>query len=112
MADREAQKNDAFRAVGRYVVEFSRLVFNMRFAMERRLANEDPTVPALALGELFAGQIADSFFAICQHVGDLDEAETKVAICLKNDVRDEIKRRNDFAHGDWWIGLGPARTAL
>jgi hypothetical protein len=101
----EAMRDDAYRAVGRYVVEFSRLVFHMRYTIERQLAgDQDIVIPQLALGELSANQIADSFFGICAYLADLDDAETKVASRLKADVRATINRRNDFAHGDWWIG--------
>jgi hypothetical protein len=101
----DAEKDDAYRAVGRYVVEFSRLVFHMRFQIERQLAT-DPVVAALALGEAQANQITEAFFAICQHVAELDKGEVEIATRLKKEVRDEIARRNDFAHGDWWIGFG------
>jgi hypothetical protein len=103
----DAERDDAYRAVGRYVVEFSRLVFHMRFQIEGQLSGEgDSLIARLALGETPANQITEAFFAICEHAADLDLAELKVAVHLKKGVRDEIKRRNDFAHGDWWIGFG------
>jgi hypothetical protein len=103
----DSERDDAYRAVGRYVVEFSRLIFHMRFSIERCLAGERDIVPVrLTLGEAFAGQINDSFFAVCNYLADLDDEEARVSRCLKSGVQDEIKRRNDMAHGDWWIGFG------
>jgi hypothetical protein len=100
-----AESDDFYRAVGRYVVEFSRLVFHMRYGVERRLtAGGDPTVASLALGEVFANQITETFFATCEHVADLNDAERRVGVRLRKEVRDEISRRNDFAHGDWSVG--------
>jgi hypothetical protein len=103
----DKERDDAHRAVGRYVVEFSRLIFHMRFAVERCLAGEkDIVIARLALGEAAANQVNDSFFAICSYMADLDDDEVRVSRHLKKQVREEIKRRNDFAHGDWWIGFG------
>lgn len=100
-----AREEDAYRAVGRYVVEFSRLVFHMRRGIERQLASdEDRLIAAMAVGEAFANQITEAFFGICEHVADLNEEEKRVGVRLRKEVRDEIKRRNDFTHGDWAIG--------
>ena len=30
----------------------------------------------------------------------------RIAVCLRNEVVRENKRRTDLAHGDWWIGFG------
>lgn len=105
----DAETNDAYRAIGRWFVEFSRLIFHMRHALERRLAgDQDIMVPILVLGEAPARQIADSFFGVCAYLADFDEAEAKVATRLKNMVVKEIQQRNNFAHGDWWVGPNPA----
>lgn len=82
-------------------------MFHMRLCMEDRLGkSDDPMLAKLALGELTADPLSSAFFGMCLHAAHLDENEEKVAIRLKKEVRDEINRRNDFAHGDWWIGFG------
>lgn len=99
----EAERG-AHRAVGRYVVEFSRLIAFMRVGMERHLAVDgDRMAPALALGAASADQITNSFFSICEYVGEFNAEEKKVAGRLRKETLDEIKRRNDFAHGDWLV---------
>jgi hypothetical protein len=104
-ADAGAREDDAYRAVGRYVVGFSRLVAYMRAGMEYHLAvDEDRMAAALALGESTAHQIANAFFSVCEHIKELDEEEEKIAGRLRKGVLEEIKRRNDFAHGDWVLG--------
>jgi hypothetical protein len=103
-ARKQRQKDDAYRAVGRYVVEFSRLIFQMRTAMEIRLGTEPPMLGILAFGEATAAQVANACFAMCETAADLDDDEQKVADWLRKAVRKEIETRNDFAHGDWWIG--------
>jgi hypothetical protein len=39
----QEQIDNAYRALGRYVVEFSQMIYNMREMMVRRLAS-DPTI--------------------------------------------------------------------
>jgi hypothetical protein len=73
--------------------------------MERHLEIDGSrAVAALALGAAQAEQITQAFFAVCEYVAELDRDEQKVAIRLRVEVLDEIKRRNDFAHGDWLLG--------
>jgi hypothetical protein len=99
----------AHRAIGHYVDSFSMLIKDMREGIEHALGNEmpesDPMVPRLALGEAYAAQIANAYFSICERVTELDDEEQQVAIRLKNEVTDTIKNRNDFAHGDWDLGV-------
>jgi hypothetical protein len=72
--------------------------------MERYLAvDDDQMVPALALGAASADQITNSFFSVCEHVMEMDAEEKKIAGRLRKETLDEIKRRNDFAHGDWMV---------
>lgn len=105
MTATDEERDDTYRAVGRWVVEFSRLIFIMRLRVIRYVTPEgDQTGAMLALGEATARQIADAFFAICVHSTPLTADEAKVAKRLKRDVVDQISRRNDFTHGDWWVG--------
>jgi hypothetical protein len=93
--------DETHRAIGRYVVAFSYLIYEMREAIQYRLRGDDRVSAQLAMGEAFASQITNAFFAICEHVTDLDDEERQVAIRLKKEVSDAIKDRNDIAHGDW-----------
>jgi hypothetical protein len=103
----QAEKDDAYRAIGRWFVEFSRMFFHMRIAIERRLAkDDDPVIAQVALGYATADQLTTAFFRICEIGTDLDKEEKQICARLRQEVRDETKRRNDFAHGDWWIGFG------
>jgi hypothetical protein len=100
------QEAEAHRCVGRYLVEFSVLVADMRTFIEDRLAGDDPMLARLALGTAFADPITESFFAICDRITDLDEEEQGVSVRLRTRVKDAIKDRNDFAHGDWKVDMG------
>lgn len=97
-----AADDNAYRAIGRWVVEFSQLVFWMRSLMIQRLSKpSEYGLLELAFGEATAGQIAASFFALCKTIGNLDESETAVSNKLRDTVGRAVTRRNDFAHGDW-----------
>lgn len=96
------------RAIGRYVVEFSQLVFVMRAMLARRLTaggpGEPTTIADLVLGQHTATQLADAFFAVCLADGRLDENEKKIGRALRARViREANENRNDLAHGDWWV---------
>lgn len=106
-AEYQRQTDDAFRAVGRYVVEFSQLTSRMRRLVAWRLTigRDNPMLAELVLGDAMASQIADAFFGLCAYVGHFDEPEERIATNLRNTVKRAIEKRNDIAHGDWWIGL-------
>lgn len=67
-------------------------------------ADDDTAIVSLALGEAPAYNITSSFFAICSHVAELDIEEERIGSKLEEAVMAELTRRNDFAHGDWYIG--------
>lgn len=102
----QAQRDDAYRAIGRYTVQFSVLVANMRQILVGHLAGEGGTsegVMNFSLASLTAQPLADAFFGVCRAVSDFDAGEHKIEARLRKQVRDEITRRNDIAHGDWLI---------
>lgn len=106
-AEHDRQANDAYRAVGHYVVEFSRLVREMRRVMVWRVARDggdQESLVELLLGEAMPSGIANAFFGMCRLMGDLDAQELRVESALRKAVRTAIETRNDFAHGDWFVG--------
>lgn len=100
-------EDEAHRAIGHYIAEFSMLIRDMREGIEYALhgkLGEGDEVARLALGEATAQQIANAYFAICEHrVPSLDDEEVEVMKRLRKRVGDTIKDRNDFAHGDWYF---------
>jgi hypothetical protein len=108
--------DDTYRALGRYVVEFSRLIFYMRWLIAAEIAGvEDETSHErveIVLGDATAGPITSAFFALCALEKDWDDEERRIAERLENSVLAEITRRNDYAHGDWWINWGASASNL
>src|SRR5271156_1702111 len=78
--DLGSQPDDAYRAIGRYVVEFSNLIGIMRgsliYEITRDSGDRETRVTELAqlvLGEQTAGPIAEAFFAMCRSATELDD---------------------------------------
>jgi hypothetical protein len=105
----ETERDEAYRAIGRYFVEFSALVMMMRQAMLFRIARgaenwaEKYELTQTALGEQTAQPAADAFFAACRKLGNLDQDELEIEKALRLKVDAEIRRRNLIAHGDWFV---------
>ena len=100
------QANEAYCAIGRYFVVFSRLVAHMRGLMSQRLvikSDDKVELAELAFATATAQQVADSFFAMCRYDGDLSESEKGVCGLLCRAVEEQVEWRNKFAHGDWWV---------
>jgi hypothetical protein len=100
------QRDDAYRAIGRYVVQFSMLVAGMRQIMAHRIGGrggERRTLIDLVLGSPTAEPIANAFFAMCRELTDLDGDEQAIEKRLRKEVLDACTTRNDIAHGDWLI---------
>jgi hypothetical protein len=107
--ERKLQTDDAYRAIGLYLVTFSHFSRIMRQIVERRLApsvEEDPALPQIALSGAHAMEIAKSLFGMCRRVADFDESEKRVEKVLRAATVKAIEERNDIAHGDWFVGYG------
>lgn len=104
-----------YRAIGRYMVEFSGLVLTMRDTMSSRLKRADDPLELidLAFGEAPAQGIANSFFAFCRATVRpvFDNDEEAIERNLRKRVLDEIPRRNDIAHGDWLMIRAGSRSS-
>lgn len=105
-------RDDAYRAIGRYVGQFSMLVSFMRNMLASRIAGQggegnERELVDLAFGSLTAEPIANAFFAMCRVVVKLDKGEQAIEANLRKAVLAEIKRRNDIVHGDWLIDPEP-----
>jgi hypothetical protein len=105
-ADVEAHTSTGYRALGRYIAEFSRLILVIRDLMVERLRKPDdpPQLAALPFGGVTAEPIATAFFGMCRMLMEHDHEEDIAARKLRRAVVDQIERRNRVAHGDWYIG--------
>ncbi len=101
----QQETDDAYRAIGRYVVSFAEMVREMRSMMAYYIAGGARWVLVdMALGEAPANQMSSSFFSLCRDAGDFTDTEKEVADALSRAVAKTIRERNDLAHGDWTVG--------
>jgi hypothetical protein len=99
------ETDDAYRAIGRYIVVFSELVRMMRMETADFVGGSGRWLLVdIILGEAQAKPITDAFFGMCRHAADYTKPEGKVASALKKGVMRTITDRNDIAHGDWHVG--------
>ncbi len=102
-----AEKDAAYRAIGRYVVAFSQLIAHMRRLIARHLTENTTHPPAaveMLLGDVGSRNVADSFFNLCRTTGDLQDDELLAAARLQKRVLEANEIRTDVAHGDWTVG--------
>jgi hypothetical protein len=104
------QRDDGYRAIGRYVAVFSELVSEMRQQVALHgggdgLGGKRMVAVEIALGETPAMSIAHAFFGLARRAGDYTSDEAKIANRLAKQVEDAIQTRNDIAHGDWEVGV-------
>jgi hypothetical protein len=110
-ARRQHELDNAYRAVGRYFVSFSEMVWVMRRAIGRSFeAAGQPVLVDAMISGLMANNMARAFFATSAMRTALDEeTERPIASRLRNIVLVAIEDRNQLAHGDWLLlqGFGP-----
>jgi hypothetical protein len=103
------QRDDFYRAIGRYFVQFSNLIAFMRTLVAIKIVGRDSaaeTLIRLSFGSLQAQQVADAFFATCRTAANpaLNTNELAIEKTLReNHINSEIRRRNVLAHGDWFV---------
>jgi hypothetical protein len=109
------QTNDAYRAIGRYMVAFSVLVHELRAAVAQHISPGKAPLANIALGEFSAMPICHAFFGLARLAAGFTRDEAKVADLLAIDVEKAIRTRNDVAHGDWrvgWLGHGASGVQI
>jgi hypothetical protein len=114
----QADVNDAYRAIGRYIAAFSQLTRGLRRMIAEYIGrNEKWVLVDVVLGEAMAAALSHAFFALCRDAGNFSAAETEIEGQLRREIEEEIiPLRNDIAHGDWEVGNfvyptgGPAKV--
>jgi hypothetical protein len=102
----QADIDDAYRAIGRYIAAFSQLTHGLRRMIAEYIGrNEKWILVDIVLGEAMAAPLSHAFFALCRDAANFSAAETEIEGQLRREVEEEIiPTRNDIAHGDWEVG--------
>jgi hypothetical protein len=112
-AKRQRDIDNAHRALGHYIAEFSQLVAYMRRFIALRISGPgEQGLGEIPLGELPAVQIAGAFFQLARQTNSFNDDEKAVEKWLRNQVTKAAEDRNNYAHGDWWLGLPSVTDAV
>lgn len=108
-----SDSDEAYRAIGRFAYEFSRMTWHMRWQLAQITLREVPqqargehTFSAVQLhtGEIGAAMLSDTFFGVAEMMCGYDVDEARMATWLRKQLTPWITMRNDFFHGEWLIG--------
>jgi len=104
-AEAQAEVKELYRAVGKYFVCFSELVWTMRRAIGAHMEaeNQPPFLVDALLSDMQAMNICRAFFGACFKLASLDEEERRITKRLNRIIKDTIEERNELAHGDWLL---------
>jgi hypothetical protein len=107
-AKARAETDEAYRAIGRYFVEFSTLTWSMRRSLGAWLEAPErpPFLIDTLLSDMMAMSVQRAFFGACLKLNQFDEQELKIVTRLRSRTKATIEDRNDLAHGDWMFSRG------
>ncbi len=102
----EEHQAEGYRQVGRYVTEFSRLLWVIRDLVADRLRKQrdPPNLIDLVFRRTSAEPLVDTFFDMCRMLVEHEPDETEAADKLNAAITKQIKWRNRVAHGDLAVG--------
>ena len=107
--DRTVQVSAIYDALGRFVVEFSRMVNAMEFSLYFSVGGNQQLFGAVT-AELTAYPLAQAWRSIMAKTADLKEEDRKVLSGIHAEIVYLITLRNDWSHGTWFVGYGDVST--
>ena len=108
-SNRTVQMNRIYQALGRFVVEFSRVVLAMETGVQFVINGDQQLVSTLTV-EMTADPLARAWRSAMTQAIDLSDEDNEVLAGLANEVRTLTNLRNDWAHGTWFVGYGNEET--
>jgi hypothetical protein len=108
-SDRMAQMNSIYQALGRFIVEFSRVVSAMETGLYFVTGGDQQLTRTIVI-ELTADPVARAWRSSMIQAIDLSDDDLKVLTGLAGEISALINLRNDWAHGAWFIGYGDETT--
>jgi hypothetical protein len=112
-ADRIAQMNAIYKALGKFLVEFSGLISRMEAGLYFAIGGgqrDQQLIRAIVI-ELTADPLARAWRSVMtQATDDLSSSDLDVLSKLAAEISSLINLRNDWAHGIWFVGYGNEPT--
>jgi hypothetical protein len=106
---RQDQIDQIYRAIGHFQVEFSQLVGAMEMGISAGIGGNYPALLCV-LAEMTAYPLAQAWRSVLVQSGRLSEEEITTLKDLTAGIQQLIQRRNDWAHGTWYVGWGNDAT--
>lgn len=115
LALRQHQIDELYRAIGRFVVEFSQLLHRLE-TMTVLLMAAGSAAPQQRTWALLAGRtaqpIVDGYFALLAeiHRDRWTDEDWRLVKGVRKEISDLIARRNRLSHDAWFVGWGNEDT--
>jgi hypothetical protein len=103
-SDRTAQMNGIYQALGRFFVEFSRIVSMMESNLIFLCGGDQQIVRAIVI-ELTAQPMLQAWRSAITQAMDLPDQESRILKELIFEVSTMITLRNNWSHGSWFVGF-------
>jgi hypothetical protein len=106
---REAQADRIYRALGKFFVEFSRIIWAMEFSLSI-VAGGNGEVVRAAVIEVTADPLTRVWRSAMVQSTNLSDQDLAVLAEIAKGISELINLRNDWAHGNWIVGFGARDT--
>jgi hypothetical protein len=106
---RLTQMNEIYQALGRFLVEFSRIVHSMEIELYFSIGGDQQLLRAIT-AELTANPLAQAWRSVMTKATDLSDDDREVLSGLRAEINVLIELRNDWMHGTWFVGYGNETT--
>jgi hypothetical protein len=104
-ADGATQINGIYQALGRFTVEFSRMVDAMETDLYFTIGGNQLLLRSIT-AELTADPLRRAWRSIMTQATELSPRDLDVLAKLAYEISEVINLRNDWAHGTWFVGFG------
>jgi hypothetical protein len=108
-SDRVAQMGEIYQALGRFTVEFSRMVHAMESTLIMGAGGNQDVLNAIII-EMTGHPLMNAWRSALLDAGDLSDNDRPVLKELVKEVDKMINLRNDWVHGSWYVGYGNDTT--
>jgi hypothetical protein len=109
VSKRDLQMKKIYEALGRFLVEFSKLLFAMQSDIALAVGGEYAVMQTV-LVEMTADPMIRAWRSAVTQVASAPPGSLSILADVTDEIRRLIQLRNDWAHGYWFVGWGNDAT--
>lgn len=101
------QSDDLYREIGRFVVQFEHMCFELRAGITftlQKFGLKNQQLAHILTSELTAEPLRTLLQSLLSEIEEFDDSDRKIFKAIFKKAQDLIKSRNDIIHGTWFIG--------